>query len=147
MPFKDKYKHDKIEPGEPGYIKGEEDVATAPMRYWWERKQIMFTLLPGAISNGASIPTIVPDIIISDHGKIDKPAAAHDDQYHAYLDIPALEREVWEKKHAHWTKADADLMFHDGMRDEGMHWLRYKLAYAAVRGNFIAAYKWGRNSE
>ena len=105
----------------------------------------LFTLLPGAINNGASIPSIIPDFILNDHGKIDKPAAVHDDIYWAYRNATAEERAEWEEIHGVWSKEDADLMFYDGCKDESMRWWRCSIVYSGVRLNVIAARNWGSN--
>ena len=146
MPFIDKLHQVKIEPGEPGYSTGEEYRCTKPMRYRWARRgHKIFILMPGAINNGASIPTVIPDIILSDHGKIDKPAAVHDDIYWAYREATANERKLWEEVHGRWTKADADLQFYDGCRDEAVPWWSCALLYTGVKANLIARLKWGKN--
>jgi len=146
MPFLDKLHRVKIEPGEPGYKNGEENKLTKRLRYRWKRKNHqIFEARPGAINNGASIPTIIPDIILSDHGKIDKPAAVHDDIYWAYRDATKEQRLEWEEFHGKWTKKDADLQLYDGCRDENMWWWRCSIVYAGVTGNVIAASAWGNN--
>jgi len=146
MPFKDRLHQRKIEPHEPGYYKGEEQYLTKPLRYEWIRKQRTYTALPGAINDGASIPTIIPDIILNDHGKIAKPAVIHDDIYWAYRDATKDQRVIWEQIHGAWTKADADLQLYDGCLDEGMWWWRSAIVLAGVKGNLIAKYKWGKSS-
>lgn len=146
MPFKDKLHTRKLEPHEDGYDKGDERMLTQPLRYSWTRKNSVFRAIPGAINNGASIPSIIPDFILDDHGKIDKPAVIHDDIYWAYRDATKEQRVIWEQLHGTWTKSDADLQFYDGCKDEGMWWWRCSIVHAGVKGNVIAKYKWGRNS-
>lgn len=146
MAFLDHLHQRKLEPGEKYYDTGEESMCTVAMRYEWARKKNkIFELLPGAINNGASIPSIIPDFILNDHGKIDKPAAVHDDIYWAYRDATKAEREAWEAIHGIWTKEDADLQFYDGCRDENMWQWRCATVYAGVRLNLIADKRWGTN--
>lgn len=148
MPFLTKLKQTKIEPGEPGYRRGEEYRLDEPLRYRWAERNNMDVFADvGAINDGASMPTIIPDILLSDHGKIDKPAALHDDIYHAYLDIEAKMREAWEKKHGKWTKADADALLRDSAKDEGVIFIRRWVIWSGVKMNLIAKYRWGKDGQ
>ena len=99
----------------------------------------------GAINDGASMPTIIPDILLNDHGKIDKPAVLHDDIYHAYLTLDAYSREIWEGKHGTWTRKEADLLLRDAAKDEGIIWLRRWVIWSGVRLNLLAGRRWGKS--
>ena len=144
MPFLDRLRQEKLEPEDVGYVKGEENRLIEQLRYVWERRKLTFTCPVATVSDGASIPELIPDIILNDHGRISKPSYPHDVIYKTYLRSSKNARTAWEKIHGVWTKAEADLMFHDGMVDEKMHWLRAAGAYIGVRGNLKAAYLWGK---
>lgn len=144
MPFLDKLYTVKVEPGERGYVRGREKRLTRPLRYYWKRKERIFTCPTYTISNGASVPDIVLPIIVNDTGKIDKPAFPHDLLYDAYLRWSKEDREALEDSSGTWTKADSDLQFRDSMTDEGMNIVRATVAYYGVRLNFKAYYNWGK---
>jgi hypothetical protein len=145
MPFLDPLHQVKIEPGEPGYKRGEESRLTKRLRYFWVEEDREVYAAAGAINNGASIPTIIPDILLSDHGKIDKPAALHDDIYRAYLDLRPIEREAWEKNHGPWTRKEADDLLRAAAKDEGVNFVRRWVIWSGVRMNVRAGYRWGKS--
>ena len=147
MPF-DKEQHlriEKIEPWEDGYENGEEYRLLSHLTYYWTRSDRVFTSSPGAKNNGASILRLIPDIIVDDHGKIDKPVVIHDDLYWAYCDATKRQRDAFERVHCKWTKSEADAMLRDGCIDEGISPAKAWLIWSAVRMNLLASYKWGRN--
>ena len=144
MPFLDRLDETKLEPEDIGYRKGEEHRLNERLRYVWERRKLTFTCPIGTVSDGASIPDIIPDIILNDHGKVAKPAYPHDMIYTAYLSYAAHSLLMWEKKNRKWTKADADRMFYDAMRDEGMSWFKRSLAFTGVKANLGARWRWGK---
>ena len=144
MPFLDRLHEVQLEPDHFRYRNGEENQLTKILRFKWERENLTYTCDVGTVSDGASIPSILPDIVLNDHGKIRKPAYPHDDIYHAYTRMLPPFLTNWEQVHGVWSKKRADLMFRDAMKDEGMHPARYWLAWAGVRMNLKAAARWGK---
>jgi hypothetical protein len=145
MPFLGKLHKVKIEPNEVGYKTGEEYRLTKPLRYHWAEQDINVYAEAGAINNGASIPTIIPDILLNDHGRIDKPAVLHDDIYHAYLTLSGKARQIWESNHGIWTRKEADALLKDSAKDEGINFIRRWVIWSGVRLNVIAGRKWGKS--
>jgi hypothetical protein len=145
MPFLDPLKEQQLPHDHPRYKNGEGSRLTAPMRYYWARKDILYTCKIWTISDGASIPEVIPDVLLDDHGLARRPAYPHDDIYNAYLRMDAYSKEIWEGWHGKWTKRNADLMFFDALKDEGMDFVRRWVKYTGVRLNLIAAYKWGKH--
>ncbi len=93
---------------------------TEPFTVTWKRgltEVLEFTVLAGFSTDLASIPRafqgIVPKV-----GKHIQPAIAHDWCYMGNTDL---------------TKADADLLFLEGMESVGVWWLRRRVMYMAVR--------------
>lgn len=144
MPYLDPLREQQLSPDHPRYKNGEGSRLTAGLRYHWKRKGFVYTCQVWTVSDGASIPEVIPDMLLDDHGLARRPAYPHDDTYDAYLEMNAYDRSVWEIHHGAWTKRDADLMFYDGLKDEGMDSIRCWVYYTGVRLNFIAAYKWGK---
>jgi len=78
---------------------------------------VEFTVPAGFQTDLASIPrgfrSVIPQV-----GKHLQPAIAHDFCYEGNTDL---------------TKADADLLFLEGMKSTGVWWLRRRVMYLAVR--------------
>lgn len=144
MPFLDPLIEQQLPKDHPRYKNGEGSELHEVMRYRWVRKNKIFTCEKGTISDGASIPEIVPDVALNDHGRVRKPAYPHDDIYNTYTDLDSYSREIWEIKHDVWTKKEADLMFLDSMKDENMHPVKVQVIYLAVRLNLKAKWNWGK---
>ena len=145
MPFLDSLHIVKLVPGDVGYHNGEEYRLTKPLRYFWTEEDKEVYADEGDITDFGSIPPIIPDLLLNDHGRIARPATLHDSVYHAYLDYDAYSREIWEGKHGTWTRKEADLLLRDSAKDEGINWLRRWTIWAGVRLNFVSGRKWGKS--
>jgi len=96
-------------------------IVLNPMRVVWQDGETVlydFTVPKGFTTDLSSIPErlrgIIPQV-----GKYNRPSVAHD---YAYEDgVKGMSRR------------EADLMFRDGMRGEGVSWHRRWLMWAAVR--------------
>lgn len=91
-----------------------------PFKVTWDRgltETVEFEVPAGFQTDLASIPrgfrSIIPQV-----GKHLQPAIAHDFSYDGNTDL---------------SKADADLLFLEGMKSTGVWWLRRRIMYAAVR--------------
>ena len=78
-----------------------------------------FRVAAGWHTDLASIPSLVPGFLFPQSGAHNLPAVVHDWTYED--NVPGMSR------------ADADLLFLDGMAAQGVPWLRRRLMYRAVR--------------
>jgi len=95
--------------------------------YLWKREQVEVQVKAGFITDFASIPRIVR-IFISKLGRYNKPAVIHDAIYqNNYETLNTCTR------HCPFTRADADLIFLDAMKDFGVVEWKRNMMYWAVR--------------
>lgn len=98
-----------------------------------ERFNATIVVPAGFISDLASVPDIIPPVLVNDSGKITYAAIVHDFLY-------ATEGAANVKL----TKAQADRIFLDIMLERGMKKWRAYIAYLGVRLNLYRAYLWDK---
>lgn len=100
---------------------GKEFTLLAPLRVTWMDGEAVlydFRVPAGFATDFSSIPRLFQNIIPK-LGRYNRPSVAHD---YAYEDgVPGMSRR------------EADLMFRDGMKAEGVSWHRRWLMWAGVR--------------
>ncbi len=97
--------------------------------YHWLRNDRILTVPAGYITDQASIPSFILPIIVSRTGDISMAAVPHD---YGYTDLD----------HGDWKKSEVDMLFRDAMIEAGVPRWRAYIAWAGVRLNIMAAYKW-----
>ena len=143
MPFLDPLHHRWVEPGEAEYRDGRDWMLLSPIRYHWTRMDIILTAEEGFVYDQASVPRLVLPVIVESSGKISKPSVFHDLLYNIYRDLnfPTSCHPKVTSDHD-WTKSETDLMFRDGMIDNGMSKIRAYIAWLGVKANLNAKLNW-----
>ena len=113
------------------HVSGENWVLLNDFKYEWPRGGLTLTVPKGYVTDQASIPALILPIIVNDTGNISRAAVPHD---FTYTDLAGL-----------WRKKDADLMFRDAMIEAGVPKWRAFIAWAGVKMNLPALYRWNRD--
>ncbi len=112
----------------------EEDVF-----YFHQQSRAGVIVRKGLTTDLASIPRLAKLIISNDNPKIRRPALVHDDIYRS----KGLRKQFsWNLKTypaRRISRAQADRIFHDALREEGVNMITSALMYLAVRvGGWVA---------
>lgn len=87
----------------------------------------------GMIFDLASIPPFFRSMISNDDYRIRRPAAIHDAMYLFQGHMPPFLHNGKKYNGRILTRAQADRIFYDALREEGVSWMKAKLMYLAVR--------------
>lgn len=117
---------------EPDFVQmfGEIHMLKAPLIYFDELEQKRHKVPAGFQSDLASVPRIIPALIVNDMGAITYPSFLHDFMY--------------EEKYT--SRSTADRIFRQFAIERGLATPRAWIAWAGVRLNLYQAYKWNRNA-